>query len=102
MFVHRFTLHDRCADCGLSFEPEQGYYVGAIYLNYAATVLIATPGFLILDHWADWPLATQLAVWAGFAVGFPILTFRHTKSIWRGLDYLVTHPAADDWTDPEG
>ena len=45
LFARVFTLFEHCPVCSLSFEPEQGYYVGAIYLNYAATVLIATPGF---------------------------------------------------------
>lgn len=95
MFVRGFTLRERCPECGLTFEPEQGYYLGAIYLNYAATVLVATPGFLLLDYWTDWSLTMQLSVWGGFAVGFPILCFRHSKSAWRGLDYLVTDSAAD-------
>src|SRR6059036_1247037 len=33
-------MHERCAACGLRYEREQGYFVGAIYINYAVTVAI--------------------------------------------------------------
>ena len=42
-------MNSHCFQCGLKFEREQGYFVGAIYINYAATVAIAVPGFFILD-----------------------------------------------------
>ncbi len=95
LFARAFTLHEQCAACSFSFEPEQGYYVGAIYLNYAATVVIATPGFLILDSWTDWSLTHQMLVWSVFAIGFPLLCFRHSKSLWLSLDYFLTHSPQD-------
>ncbi len=95
LFARVFTLREQCPACALSFEPEQGYYVGAIYLNYAATVLIATPGFLVLDYWTDWSLTYQMLVWSAFAIGFPLLCFRHSKSLWRGLDYFFTQSSKD-------
>ena len=96
MFKRAFTLFEQCATCSFSFEPEQGYYVGAIYLNYAATVLIATPGFLLLDYWTDWSLMQQMLVWAAFAISFPILCFRHSKSLWLSLDYFFTQSSKDE------
>ena len=90
MFEHAFTLSGQCDSCAFSFEPEQGYYVGAIYLNYAAVVLIAIPGFLFLDYWTDWSFTQQMLVWTAFAIGFPILCFRHSKSLWLSLDYFFT------------
>ena len=50
MFTHGFSVADRCTSCSLAFEPEQGYYVGAIYLNYAATVLLAILALVILGE----------------------------------------------------
>ena len=90
MFTHGFSVAHLCTSCSLAFEPEQGYYVGAIYVNYAAIVLIATPGFLLLDCWTNLTLTEQMIIWAVFATGFPILFFRHSKSLWLGLDYFIT------------
>ena len=41
-----------CAACDLRFERAQGYWVGAIYVNYGVTVVIAVGGFFLL-----WELA---------------------------------------------
>ena len=29
-----------CAVCGLDFQREQGYYIGAMYINYGVTTAI--------------------------------------------------------------
>src|SRR5215468_10126081 len=31
-------MHDRCAVCGLHFEREQGYFLGAMYVSYVLSV----------------------------------------------------------------
>ena len=36
-----FTMNEVCPVCDLKFERAQGYWVGAIYVNYAATTLVA-------------------------------------------------------------
>ena len=81
-------MHGRCPNCNLKYEREQGYFVGAIYINYAVTVLIAMPGFFVLDHYFDLSLASLLTIWLSFCVLFPILFFRHSRSLWLSLDYF--------------
>ena len=49
LYRRPFSMNSYCFHCGLKFEREQGYFVGAIYINYAATVAIAVPGFFLLD-----------------------------------------------------
>lgn len=49
LYERPFRMRRLCAHCELKFERESDYFVGAIYINYAATVLIALPGFFILD-----------------------------------------------------
>ena len=84
-----FTMEERCRACGLRYEAEQGYFVGAIYLNYAATVAVALGGVLLIDNAIGLTLAEQLVV--GIAVGLlaPLLFFRHARSTWLALGYLV-------------
>jgi uncharacterized protein (DUF983 family) len=83
-------MHPRCADCALAFEPEPGYFVGAIYINYAATTLIAIVGFLTLDYYTSLSLFWQLVIWGGFAIFFPLFFFRYSRSLWLSIDYLFT------------
>jgi hypothetical protein len=82
-------MHNVCLECDLKFEREQGYFVGAIYVNYAATVMIAVPGFFILDALTGIDINRQLAIWVPFAVIFPLIFFHHSRSLWLALDHLV-------------
>jgi uncharacterized protein (DUF983 family) len=88
VFDGLFHMRAECSECRLKFEREQGFFVGAIYVNYAFTVLIATAGFFLLDHYAQLSLPRQLALWGAFAIVFPIVFFRHSRSLWLGVAYL--------------
>jgi uncharacterized protein (DUF983 family) len=87
LYEKPFRMRFACAHCGLKFEREQGYFVGAMYINYAATVLIAVSGFFILDIFADITINQQLALWIPFTVIFPPLFFHHSRSLWLVLGY---------------
>ncbi len=88
LFAGFFSMHTQCSHCALTFEREQGYFVGAIYVNYAATTLIAIAGFLALDYFASLSLSQQLLLWGSFAIGFPLFFFRYSRSLWLSIDYL--------------
>jgi uncharacterized protein (DUF983 family) len=81
-------MFEHCPHCGLKFEREQGYFVGAIYINYAATVAIAIPGFFLLDAFTTMTIRQQLAIWLPFAVIFPLLFFHHARSFWLVMDHF--------------
>lgn len=88
LYAKPFHMRTNCPNCGLKFEREQGYFVGAIYINYAATIAIAVPGFFILDVFMKLPIDQQLAIWVPFAVIFPVLFFHHSRALWLVLDHL--------------
>src|SRR5436309_124222 len=54
LFRGWFSMADACALCGLRFERVQGYFVGAIYINYAVTAGVARgkkgTGDVIVDN----------------------------------------------------
>ena len=81
-------MHPQCSDCQLKFEREYGFFVGAMYINYGATVVIAIPGYFVLDYFTEITLAQQLILWISFATLFPLFFFRYSRSLWLGLDYL--------------
>jgi uncharacterized protein (DUF983 family) len=82
-------MYDNCPSCGLKLEREQGYFVGAIYVNYAATVFVAITGFFLLDAYAGLDIDRQLEIWVPFAILFPILFFHHSRSLWLVLEHLL-------------
>jgi len=63
--------------------------VGAIYLNYAASVLIAIPGYFVLDYLLGLSLVWQLVLLGAFCVLFPLWFFRYSKSLWLAFDYFI-------------
>ena len=91
LFDGFFRMRRECSLCRLRFEREQGFFVGAIYVNYAATVLIAMAGFFLLDYYTQVSLSAQLVLWGAFALVLPILFFRHSRSLWLSVAYAF-HP----------
>jgi uncharacterized protein (DUF983 family) len=87
LYTKPFKMLAHCPHCGLKYEREQGYFVGAIYINYAATVAIAVPGFFVLDAFAGLTINQQLGIWIPFAIVFPLVFFHHARSFWLVLDH---------------
>ena len=89
LFRGWFHMPRSCPLCGLIFERAQGYWVGAIYVNYAVTVGIAMTGYLIL--WRTWDLSarTQLLLWLPFVAVFPLWFFRYSRSLWLAVEYVL-------------
>jgi hypothetical protein len=82
-------MRPACPACGLSFEREAGYWVGAIYVNYALTVALALGGYFALAAWTAIGVGTQVALWSAFVIAFPFWAFRYSKALWLALDHLV-------------
>jgi len=83
-------MHVSCASCGLRYEREQGYFVGAIYINYAFTVAVAAGTVLAADALIGLTLAQQLTVGIALAALVPLAFFRYARSLWLSVSYLVT------------
>jgi len=92
----------RCPVCGLVFERETGYFIGAIYINYGLTVGLALAGYFVLEAWLAPSPAWQAAGWGLFAVLFPLWSFRYSKALWLALDHLVDPGEATGDSDPKG
>lgn len=89
LFRGAFTMAERCATCGLVFEREPGYFVAAIYINYAVTAILIIGGYLALDTWLHPSVTLQLVIWGAAAVAFPLLFFRYSKSLWLAVDHCL-------------
>jgi uncharacterized protein (DUF983 family) len=89
LFRGWFAMARECRFCGLRFERAQGYFVGAIYINYAVTTVIAVGGYFVLWSRAGISTAAQFAIWVPFLVVFPLWFFRYSRSLWLALEYFV-------------
>ena len=90
LFQTYFKMFTRCTECALKFERESGYFIGAMYLNYGATVLIAFPSYFLLETFTAIPFFVNLGVWSLFSAVFPIFFYRYSKSLWLNFDYIFS------------
>ncbi len=91
-------MHQYCASCHLRFEREQGYFTGAMYMNYAFMVTIAVSGHFALEWLTNISLAQQLILWCSVSILTPLALFRHARGLWLSFDYNF-NPIDDSPTD---
>lgn len=90
-------MREHCAECGLRFERESGYWVGAVIIN--TTVIFATFlivfGGMVLVTFPDVPWGLVLGVTIIANIVIPIVFYPISKSLWLGLE-LSWHPLEDE------
>jgi uncharacterized protein (DUF983 family) len=92
LFRGVFRMLPRCPVCGLSYFPEQGYYVGAMIINYVITTAIVVAIFLVsllVPDFTHLSTNSKILLWMGFAIAISLLWMRHSYSFWLGLDFWV-------------
>lgn len=81
-------MKESCPGCGLEFEREPGYWVGAVIINTTvifATFLVVFGGLVLLTY-PDVPWGLVLAVTALANVIIPIVFYPISKSLWSGME----------------
>lgn len=90
-----FKMHTHCPHCRQSFEPEPGFYFGAMFVSYAintALFIVAWVALTIL--YPDYTLSLLLGLLTGVVIlGLP-LTYRLSRSIWLAIFVRFDHKAA--------
>jgi uncharacterized protein (DUF983 family) len=81
------TINDPCPTCGLVFQREEGFFVGAMYLSYPFALAILVPLFFLLSVLLPDSSSNLVAVLATllFLPLVPIV-FRYSRVIWIYLD----------------
>jgi uncharacterized protein (DUF983 family) len=92
LFRRRFTMYERCTHCGWVFEREEGYWTGAMAVNLVFSELIVA-AFVIPLAAAQVPLVPLFAIGLPITALLPFLFYRHSKSFWMSIDFLI-HPVA--------
>lgn len=82
----------RCLTCGYLFEREQGYFIGAIYVNVIATEIAIIAAYLVLLLFMTPSSEAMIVPLLVIAVLFPLAFFHHSRSLWLGIDYLLGAP----------
>ena len=87
-------MHKHCPACGLKFEREQGYFLGAMYFSYTIGIVAISLFALIVWALLGWDLPASVG--AGFLLflpAAPVVTF-FSRVLWIYLDQSID----PDWT----
>lgn len=99
LFEGWFRMVERCGSCGLKFEREPGFFVGAYLINFAWIIIllfIICIGFVLVkafDVDIDMLWFLGSGVVAGLVV--PIVFYPLARTIWSALDVGMT-PLSDE------
>jgi hypothetical protein len=82
-------MHPRCPVCGLNFNREPGYFLGAMYISYGLAVPLMLAFFLLFWRFTEWKFSTlMLASFLALLPFTPLLTL-FARVLWIHLDRKV-------------
>lgn len=90
-------MTEHCRRCGIEFEREEGYWVGAMIINTTltfATFLVVFGGSIILT-WPDVPWTAVLVVTIAANILIPVWFYPISKTLWMAFE-LSWHPLEED------
>jgi hypothetical protein len=88
-------MWERCPNCGLKFEREQGYFLGAMYIRYGLALITIVALALLLWASTAWSLQ-RITLWAIllFLPLAPTVTL-FSRVLWIYLDRTID--PGEDW-----
>src|SRR5579863_4757769 len=96
LFRRWLTMYERCPVCQLVYEREEGFYTGAWALNLVISELLVAAFTIVVAIWAAMHPGTALipivVVGALLAILVPLVFFRHSRSVWIGMNYWLNPP----------
>ena len=94
IFAGWWSLRERCPHCGVSFEREEGYFLGAYAINLIVAELLGLAILVVILLRADLSVLQLQVLGVALMVGLPLLGFPYSRTLWMALDFLL-HPPVD-------
>lgn len=94
LFRRWLRMFRRCPVCGLSYFREEGYYLGAMFLNFILSALLIIAIYLALLP-LPFPSLTnvstnrQVLLWILFGILLSLSLMRLSYSLWLSLDFWI-------------
>ncbi len=88
VFTSWWSMTKACHGCGLVFERESGYWVGAMTINTVviSAVFLLTFGGGVLATWPDVPWGWVLGITVALNLLFPMFFYPFAKTLWMAVD----------------
>jgi len=100
VFEGLFRMRHHCHACTFVYIREPGYFLGAIYLNYGLTCVLALVIFHIVAARVELSVGAHLLYLGPFTVLFPTLFFRYSRLLWMVMDLTFSAPEERDFLPP--
>lgn len=94
IFKGWFTLKDRCPNCDVLYEPEDGYLLGGYVINIGLTAVVSIAVVIWLMIASSLSVLQIQIIGAALAIALPIFMYPYTLLFWISLD-LLFHPTTD-------
>jgi uncharacterized protein (DUF983 family) len=88
LFKHWLKVNERCRVCGLAFERDEGFFLGAMVINYAAAGLLFIP-IIVAAILQIVPVLTAVIVAIAVGIGVPVLFYPASKTLWLMTWYAM-------------
>jgi len=90
-------LIERCPFCALTFEREQGGFLGAMTLNFLVAVLVWVIVLIVVLVMTvpDVPVVPLLIASTAILVAVPLWFYPRSKTLWAGIEFLVARSDPD-------
>lgn len=84
---------DRCPGCGLVYEREEGYWLGAVLINTAVTIGLFAVTMIVwgMATWPDPPWTAMTATGIVINLAVPLLFYPLSKTLWVAIE-ISAHP----------
>jgi uncharacterized protein (DUF983 family) len=86
----------RCSECGLLYEREHGYFVGAMAISYGLAVALVGILFFAVLAITRWPLEWVLLASSIAFLPLAPLCLRYSRALWMNLDRRMDPIDPDD------
>jgi uncharacterized protein (DUF983 family) len=97
--IFRSWLHliERCPNCDLRFEREQGGFLGAMTINFLVAVVVWITIFVVVLVFTvpDVPVTPLLIASVVLLVVVPLWFYPRSKTLWAAIEFLVARSDPD-------
>ena len=97
LYSRKFSdMHPNCPCCGQTFEPEPGFYYGAMYVSFGISTGIFLGVILVLNFLvAEITMAMVLITVMVIVVGLLPVMFRLSRAIWINIFIHYEGPCSE-------
>lgn len=88
IFADLWSMNELCPECGLEFEREAGYFLGAMYFSYGLSIISGAPVCILLFFLGIPSLWIFLAVSLQLGLSIPWI-YRYSRVLWLHVDQIL-------------